>query len=154
MWTRTCLVGKTPGELQEDMKDDEQKRADFVRSVVALEAIWNETPGYLKSVPDTSPVPSRVNIIEEEGRLDLLNLGVFWPEDVWVKELGSAFPKERGVFYTSGAIKYFGMWRDKKHGEPPGSITCSKTVATKVQRVRQVATAETSLQGNTDAAFR
>ena len=152
-WLRTCLVGRTAGEFQKEMDNDASgdKRAEYLNSLKSLEQVWNDSPGYVKNVQDKIPLPTWVNIVEETGTQDTVNLGVFWPKTVWEAEAESAepFPEAKAVWYR----EQWGVWRDKKHGEPPGTITASKVVSKKAQRIHQISSSATAMKGDLDKAF-
>ena len=57
------------------------------------------------------------------------------------------------MYYTSGGITRFGIWRDKKFGEPPGPITATVSTSIKSQKVVQVSTSTTAMQGGIDDTF-
>jgi hypothetical protein len=143
-WCRTCLVGRTPAQLQTELEADDLKFREYHISISAFEDHWNTTSGYVKGAKDVIPIPQFINIIEEEGVEDRVNLGVFWPKDVFLVEETSSFPEGIATYYTVGGKRTLGVWRDKKHGEPPGTVTKSTVSAKRSQSLKQVGSHLTS----------
>ena len=153
-WIRLHLKGKTPSEVQEECKQNPEMQAQLTACVEQFEDLWESTLGYLKNSADKLDIPSWCTVQEEEGTEDRLNLGVFWPRHVWERELpGEPFPDASGTSYASGGVKHFGLWRDKRHGEPPGSITAVKLSSIKAVKTKEVSNSRTSLKGDAHRSF-
>ena len=91
-YLRSICSNSSPKEMQDSMAQDPDKRVDYLACVNKYDEEANNTVGYLTSVKDKIPRPSFVNIVEEQGKQDTMNLGVFWPNNVGLAEEAEAFP--------------------------------------------------------------
>ena len=78
---------------------------------------------------DLASVGHARSYIEQQGVQDTASCGVFWPK--WVDdEIEDEFtPKEVRKTHVSVTNTFFGVWRDKKYGEPLYTITSTKVVS-------------------------
>ena len=134
-WLRSCL-GRPVSTFSTFTKDlaagGEAALAEYVANLTRFKQLWKSAPGaYLTNVKGKLPLPSFVNQIEEGGAEDRTNFGVFWSKKVWDHNEEIPFPEDRAVIYKLDGQKLLRVWRDKKHGQPPGSITKSGVISKK-----------------------
>jgi len=132
----------TSAQLLEEIEKDDEKRADLKRCVMEME-MQVESSLSRKHFAKMR-APSWANLLNETGLEDRVNLGVFWPRQVWLaNEPTKSFPEALKQKYK-GIV---GVWRDKKHGEPPNSISSFQVEAMKTQYVKQLASSSTNMKG-------
>ena len=71
---------------------------------------------------------------------------MFWSKKVWDHNEEIPFPEDRAVIYKFDGQKLLGVWRDKNHGEPPGSVTKSGVISKKVKKIKQAGSSATSTE--------
>ena len=142
MWLRSDCANMTSAQLLEEIEKDDEKRADLKRCVMEME-MQVESSLSRKHFAKMR-APSWANLLNETGLEDRVNLGVFWPRQVWLaNEPTKSFPEALKQKYK-GIV---GVWRDKKHGEPPNSISSFQVEAMKTQYVKQLASSSTNMKG-------
>ena len=64
----------------------------------------------------------KAKAVETNNHTGTLNLGVWWPKDLWNKSFPSK-PCRKEELEKCAGRKGMGVIRDKCHGEPPGTVT-------------------------------
>ena len=134
---RTCVHGVAAEDLEKELEDD-AKQEEYNSSLLSWEDIYNSTKGYLKGAAAKVTLPTWVSAIQEEGTESVMHVGVFWPKSVYDAHEAEPLAKHSGTPYRHCGNTYMGIWRDKKHGEPMGTITCNKLAAKKAQKTTQL----------------
>ena len=111
----------------------------YMKSLNDFEVLFDSELGRLsKADAQRVYVPEFVKVIVEDSDVGTMNGGVFWSKEIVRQEEGREIPDEELLTYTWRKKKLRGIIRDKKYGEPPGSITLTQAQAIKIQREKKV----------------
>lgn len=136
---RTCVHGCSIDEFSKELESDPERQKSYLESLSEYEALYNDTTGYLKNPASKITMPSWVTAILEQGTEAIMNVGIFWPKAIYDKHEKEPLPKDQCVPYTYCGKKLLGIWRDKVHGEPMGTIAQNKVMTKKTQHATEVA---------------
>ena len=128
----------TKAKLQTSIDESEDNQQSYNASVAKHEKLFDETSGQLRNASSKVEVPEYITVREERPTEGRLNLGVFWPKDIFESIEKQDLPKHAETTYTYGGKKLKGIIRDARFGTPPGTISLSTAESKKVQRVREI----------------
>jgi hypothetical protein len=128
-----CLAGLDKKTLRQNNQDDEFLR-QYLKGLKEHEELFEKSKGQqLRGAKDLVSVPAWVRQLEEQGFESKRNVGIFWPESVLRRE-GVDFV-ERDLAEYDGEK---GLFREKKHGEPTGSVEVYKFKRSFTQRGKEL----------------
>ena len=135
----SCCKGCNREELAKKLVESESHYQSYMTSLATFEQIFDDAGGkQLRRVTDKLKVPEFINVITEQSTEGRMNLGVFWPKDVYERIEKKDLLKDEEDVYTYKGKKMKGIIRDAKHGTPPRTISISTAQATTVQRTFEV----------------
>ena len=117
------MPGISLPKLEEELEQEEGRQEEYDIALCNWEQEYDKLTGYAKNMASKVKVPSWCNIIQEEGTECSMNAGVFWPKGVFDAIESTLLDKSACVKFVHCCKSYLGVWRDKKFGEPTGTIT-------------------------------
>ena len=105
---------------QSEVSSTPDKREAYPRSLNEFEELFDKTPAgrQLRQVGDKITIPEWITVVREVSTEGRVNLGVFWPREVFEKIEQRDLKKEEEDIYTHLGKKLKGIIRDAKHGTP------------------------------------
>ena len=97
---------------------------------------YNDPAGCAIRLVENLPNPLSTKVYHETscGIESIMCIGVFWPVKIYTEYFGEAKKSDLEPFTHNGQ-SLRGVWRDPKHGKPPGTILVNQKSEDKAKRV-------------------